>query len=79
MPRCAVCGNEVNFKNVAYIYGDVFVCRDCFPQYYIRNLCKAVERRLRGESPPACGFCSFKKQCDLYVSKTVKSLSSTGG
>ncbi|MEM1597268.1 MAG: hypothetical protein QXP31_11885 [Pyrobaculum sp.] len=75
MPRCAVCGNEVNFKNVAYIREEVFVCRDCFPQFYVKNLCKAVERRLRGESPLACTFCSYKKTCDLHVQRVVKSLS----
>jgi len=75
MPVCAVCGREVNFKNIVYIHGDIFVCKDCFPQYYIKNLCKVVEKRLRGESPSACNFCSFKRQCDIYVSKTLKALS----
>lgn len=75
MPLCAVCGKEVNFKNIAYINENTFVCKDCFQQYYIKNICKVVERRLRGESPLACNFCSYKKQCDAYVSKTLKSLS----
>ncbi|MEM0479234.1 MAG: hypothetical protein QXS16_02830 [Pyrobaculum sp.] len=75
MPLCSICGKEVNFKNVSYIYENTFVCRDCFPQYYIKNLCRVVERRLRGENPPACMFCSFKKLCDGYVAKTLKSLS----
>jgi ribosome-binding protein aMBF1 (putative translation factor) len=75
MPLCAVCGKEVNFKNVAYISGSIFVCKDCFPQYYVKNVCKLVERRLKGENPLACNFCTYKKQCDVYISKTLKSLS----
>ncbi|MEZ0319914.1 MAG: hypothetical protein ABWK05_08000 [Pyrobaculum sp.] len=75
MPRCAVCGNEVNFKNVAYIREEMFVCKDCFPQFYVKSLCKVVERRLRGENPLACVFCAYKKTCDLHVQKVVKSLS----
>jgi ribosome-binding protein aMBF1 (putative translation factor) len=75
MPLCAVCGKEVNFKNVAYINGNIFVCKDCFPQYYVKNICKLVERRLKGENSLACNFCTYKKQCDSYISKTLKSLS----
>jgi ribosome-binding protein aMBF1 (putative translation factor) len=75
MPLCAVCGKEVNFKNVAYINGNIFVCKDCFPQYYVKNICKIVKKRLRGENPLACNFCTYKKLCDVYISKTLKSLS----
>lgn len=74
MPRCQVCGREVNFASVAYVKGSVFVCRECFPGFYVR-ICKMTQRRLRGESPIACSFCSFKRVCDAYVSRTVKALS----
>jgi len=75
MPVCSICGKEVNFKNIAYIYEDILVCKDCFPMYYVKNLCKVVEKRLRGENPLACHFCAFKRQCNEVISKTLKSLS----
>ncbi len=74
MPNCSVCNKQINFKNVAYINGDVFICKDCFPQYYIKNLCKVVTRRLRGENHVACIFCTFRRQCDFHISKRLKSL-----
>lgn len=77
MPTCSICNKEVNFKNIIYIYQNIFICKECFPQYYVKNLCKAVERRLRGESPTACNFCMYKKQCDAYISKTLKYLTSS--
>ncbi|AFA40508.1 hypothetical protein Pogu_2481 [Pyrobaculum oguniense TE7] len=75
MPQCAVCKREVNFKNISYIHKDIFVCKECFPQFYIKNICKVIEKRLRGESPVACIYCAYKKQCDSYVSRTIKALS----
>ncbi|MEL9991811.1 MAG: hypothetical protein QXP98_05495 [Thermoproteus sp.] len=74
MPRCSVCGREVNMSRIAYIRGDVFVCDDCFPNYYVKEVCRLVQKRLRGESPLACMYCKYKKICDDYVAKTLKSL-----
>jgi recombinational DNA repair protein (RecF pathway) len=75
VPRCAVCGRDVNFKNVSYIKEDVFVCRECFPQYYVKNLCRVLARRLRGESPLACNFCAYRKLCDEHVTRVFKAVS----
>lgn len=75
MPRCSICGREVNAANIAYIKGDFFVCDDCFPQYYVKELCRVTQRRLRGENPLPCLYCKFKRVCDEYISKALKNLS----
>lgn len=76
MPKCSICGREVNAANIAYIKGDFFVCGECFPSFYVRQLCTLTQRRLRGESPTPCIYCKFKRICDEYISRTLKSLSS---
>lgn len=76
MPRCAVCGRDVNLANVAYIRGSIFVCDECFPQYYVREVCRVTQRRIRGESPLACLYCKYKSVCDEHIANLSRALKS---
>lgn len=67
MVRCNSCGREVSLRDVSYIRGDLVVCRNCFPNYYVRNICPIVNRRLRGEHHVACTFCKYKSTCDGVI------------
>jgi len=65
--KCAICGKQLELRNLAYLRGDIAICTDCFPDYYVRNLCKLVQKRVRGEQPIACQACRFRKVCDRYI------------
>jgi len=65
--RCSSCGREIPIHSISYVKGDVIVCRSCFPDYYVRNVCPIVNRRLRGEQHIACTFCRYKGLCDEVV------------
>ena len=72
--KCSICGNEVDFKDVIYVKGNVIVCRKCYPNFYVRQLCPLVKRRLQGEKPIACMYCSFEKQCLEYIQSLRRNL-----
>ncbi|KUO91796.1 MAG: hypothetical protein RXO22_06800 [Thermocladium sp.] len=68
--KCSICGSTVDTAKVAYIKGSTVICSDCFPTYYVRN-CPLTPRRVRGESPLNCRYCSYKAQCDSYVKSLI--------
>lgn len=73
MFKCYVCGREIDFNEVALIKGsEIVVCKKCLPMYYVKNMCRLVNRRLSGEELIACQYCKFKKECDEYISRLKK-------
>ncbi|OYT26150.1 MAG: hypothetical protein B6V02_02295 [Thermoprotei archaeon ex4572_64] len=72
MFKCSICGKPIEFRDVKYIYENVIVCRECYPQYYVRKLCPLVRKRMLNKNPTSCIYCNFKKECDEYLLSVVK-------
>ncbi|GGP20197.1 hypothetical protein GCM10007981_07300 [Thermocladium modestius] len=68
--KCSICGSEIGVSGIAYLRGGMVICSKCFPSYYVRN-CPLATRRLRGESPISCKYCSYKPQCDSHIGSLV--------
>ncbi|MFB6470830.1 MAG: hypothetical protein TU36_006325 [Vulcanisaeta sp. AZ3] len=71
---CSICGRKISFWDVAYIGNSLIICRNCYPEYYVKR-CPLVRRRLNGELPLSCNHCLYRSKCDAYI----KDASAKGG